>query len=235
MEVPEIEVIILAGGFGTRLKSRVKDIPKPMAKVNGKPFLNYILDYLVGYNTQRVVFSLYYKANVIKQYFKNRYKDIEILYSIDHEAFGTGGSIKTALLHTREENVIIINGDTFFQVYLNDLLSIHIQNLNDITMSLKPMQNIDRYGSVKVDGSGRILSLKKQSQNTPGLIDGGVYIVNRRVIHYFKDKTHFSFNDFINNNIRNLKIGSMTINELFIDIGVPEDYDRAQELLRNKI
>ena len=127
------EAVILAGGFGTRLQSVVADVPKPMAPVNGKPFLQYILDYCIKQGIERVVLSTGYKHEVIFSFFGTQYNTITIQYAHEQEPLGTGGGIQFALQKCIDENVVVLNGDTFFDVDLQALESQHISAQSELS------------------------------------------------------------------------------------------------------
>ncbi len=223
-----MEAIILAGGFGTRLQSVVKDVPKPMAGVNNYPFLKYIFDYLKIYNIKRVILSVGYKKEIIKNYFKNNYNDIEIIYSSEDEPLGTGGAIKKALALSTEERIFILNGDTYFKADLKEILNQHNHLKADITMATKNMKNFDRYGKVEVKNS-RIVNFQEKKFNRDGLINAGVYLMNRDIFNNFDLLDTFSFeSDFLEKYIDKLNIINSTFDTYFIDIGIPEDYKKAQ-------
>jgi D-glycero-alpha-D-manno-heptose 1-phosphate guanylyltransferase len=230
-----MEAIILAGGFGKRLRGVVGNVPKPMAPVNNRPFLDYLLDYLILNKTKSVIISVYYKYDLIKDHYGSNYKEITISYSIDNAELGTGGAIKNALTLADDENVYVINGDTYFNVKLSRLFNEHVAKNNDITLSLKPMSKFDRYGFVETDPNGYVLSLKEKKYRDYGEIDGGIYLIKKNIFSAFGSKKKFSFNDFIMNNLKNIKVGSLLCNEFFIDIGTPEDYDKAHKVLGNQL
>ena len=230
-----MEAIILAGGFGKRLQKIVGAIPKPMAPVNNRPFLDYLLDYLIINKVKSVIFSVYYKYNLIKKHYGNSYKGITISYSIDNAELGTGGAINAALLMACDDHVFVINGDTYFDVNLKNLFKEHYKNDNDITFSLKPMKNFNRYGFVKTDLNGKVLSLEEKKYRVEGEIDGGIYLIKKTIFSEYENNKKFSFNDFIVKNLNNLKVGSLLFDELFIDIGTPEDYEKAQKVLGNQL
>ena len=119
------EAIILAGGFGTRLQGVVKDLPKPMAPVNDRPFLTYILDYLIEYQYNKVILSVGYLHEKIEEYFGNQYKTLEIDYAMELEPLGTGGGILFAMSKCVTDNVLVINGDTMFKVDLDAFERFH--------------------------------------------------------------------------------------------------------------
>jgi D-glycero-alpha-D-manno-heptose 1-phosphate guanylyltransferase len=229
-----MEAIILAGGFGTRLQNKLGNIPKPMAPINNRPFLDYLLDYLIKRKVKRVILSVYYQYQIIKNHYDDCYRNINILYSIDTEELGTGGAVKDALLMADDNHVFVINGDTYFDVNLSHLYKEHIVNNNEITLSLKPMKNFDRYGIVETDSNAKVLSLKEKQYCDYGKIDGGIYLVKRNIFNSIKNKNKFSFNDFIMRNLNNIKVGSLLCDEIFIDIGTSEDYDRAHLILENR-
>ena len=134
-----MEAIILAGGLGTRLRSVVSDVPKPMAPVDGEPFLNYILDELNYYNFNHVILCVGYKKEVIMDYYKDSYKNMKISYSIEEESLGTGGAIKKAMSLALDDMVFVLNGDTIFKVDFNRIK----EQLNDILDSNNNLENIE--------------------------------------------------------------------------------------------
>lgn len=138
------EAIILAGGLGTRLKKVVKDIPKPMADINGKPFLEYIFYHLNFYKIEKVILAVGYKADVIKDYFGSKFRNISIYYSEEKELLGTGGAVKQAIKLSDSNDVFIFNGDTFFDIDLVNFYNFHIENNSNLTLSLKAMKDFDR-------------------------------------------------------------------------------------------
>ncbi|MBF8984852.1 nucleotidyltransferase family protein [Lutibacter sp. B2] len=223
-----MEAIILAGGFGTRLRSVVSTVPKPMAPIEDKPFLVYILGKLNKQNVKKIIFAVGYKYEVIKDYFKDKYKDMEIVYSIEDEPLGTGGAIKKALKMTNSDNVFVLNGDTFFDIELKQLLSQHVRKDADITMALKPMRDFKRYGTVIVSND-RIISFEEKKYKKKGKINGGIYVINRKIFNKIKMMENFSFeNDFVIKHIDHLKLYGFISDTYFIDIGIPKDYKKVQ-------
>ena len=229
-----MEALILAGGFGKRLQGVVGNVPKPMAPVNNRPFLDYLLEYLLENGVKRVILSVYYKYELIKNYYGSNYKGMPIFYSIDNAELGTGGAIKNALTLANDENLFVINGDTYFKVNLSCLFKEHIAKNNDITLSLKPMSNFSRYGFVETDPNGSILSFNEKEYRDYGEIDGGIYLIKKNIFCGFESGNNFHFNGFIVNNLKNIKVGSHLCDGLFIDIGTPDDYSKAQVLLKGQ-
>ena len=113
-----MEAIILAGGKGTRLQSVVSDVPKPMADVNGRPFLSYLLHFLSTKGVRKVVLSVGYKHEVISNYYSNCFENMSICYAIENEPLGTGGALVESLKQVTDSNVLLLNGDSFFDINL---------------------------------------------------------------------------------------------------------------------
>lgn len=223
-----IECIILAGGLGTRLKSAVPDLPKCMAPVAGEPFLHYIIDLLLHQNITRFIFSLGYMHEHIEKFIVEHYPKIDYTFSIEEEPLGTGGAIHLACQHAQQKNVLILNGDTLFNIDLNKLMSFHIQHEAACSLSLKPMLNFDRYGLVETDKEGHIQSFKEKKYYRKGNINGGVYALN--VDHFSKlhFNNKFSFEtDYLEKYHSSEKMMGLIQDGYFIDIGIPEDYERA--------
>jgi len=223
-----MEAIVLAGGFGTRLAHIIQDVPKPMALVCGKPFLEYNFDYLKKNNVEKIILAVSYKRDNIISYFGNNYNGIEIDYSIEEFPLGTGGGIKQALQLCSGEDIYIINGDSFFDVDLAEMMEFHYKNKADITIATKRMAKFDRYGTIDVR-KGEITSFNEKKYTESGLINGGIYLIKKEVFTRL-DKTNFSIEkDIFENETLGLKQFSFESDGYFIDIGVPEDYYRAQE------
>jgi D-glycero-alpha-D-manno-heptose 1-phosphate guanylyltransferase len=224
-----MEAIVLAGGFGRRLSHIITDVPKPMADINGKPFLEYIFEYLSKQGITRVVVTVSYKKEFIMDYFKNEYQDIKITYSVGDTPLGTGGDMKKALKICNDEKVFVLNGDTYFDVNLDLMKKYHLDKNADITIASKLMSNFKRYGTLNLDRNGKILSFVEKQPTKTGYINGGIYIVKKEALISI-DQEVFSFEkDFMENETFNLNAYANISNGYFIDIGLPEDYYKAQE------
>lgn len=223
-----MDAIILAGGRGTRLTSKVQDVPKVMAPVNGRPFLEYVLDHLARFGIERAVLATGYMAEAVSGHFGLSYKGIELLYSVETKALGTGGAVKNAAQYCRGDDFFIFNGDTLFEVDLNDMRTFHLINSCPLTLAVKPMSDFERYGSVVIDG-GRVKTFREKKHTDFGFINGGVYIIKRELI-YSTAREVFSFeNDMLETGV--FPVGAFISDTYFIDIGVPEDYEKANEQL----
>lgn len=233
-----MEVIILAGGLGTRLRSEVKKVPKCMAPVAGKPFLWYLLKDLTKYQeVTRVILSVGYLREVILEWI-DEVKDkfpFEFDYAIEEQPLGTGGGIKLALSKANINNVVVLNGDTYFAVNLTELMAAHLLYSSAVTIALKPMQDFNRYGRVIIsDEDKRIIEFKEKEYCKEGLINGGVYIINRLEPIFDGLPEKFSFETAVFEPQCKLgKLFGVVQNGYFIDIGIPEDYHRAEIELRD--
>ncbi|MEM7182560.1 MAG: nucleotidyltransferase family protein [Spirochaetota bacterium] len=222
-----MEVIILAGGKGTRLQSVVSDVPKPMADISGKPFLEYLLTYIATFEVSRFVLSIGYKKDTIREYFRESFQGIPISYAIEDEPLGTGGAIIESLKYIKSKSFLLLNGDSFLQVSLRDLQRQFQENSSDIEMVLKPMEDFERYGSVILDGES-VIGFQEKKYQKSGLINGGIYLMKTSLFHQdFPRKFSFE-SDFLEKNISDLKINAYLCNGYFVDIGVPSDYLQAQ-------
>ncbi len=223
------EAIILAGGLGTRLRSAVPDLPKCMAPVNGKPFLGYIIQSLQLQGVTRFIFSLGYLHETIEVYLKNAFPTLAYEIVIEDTPLGTGGAIQLACSKAQQPNVLVTNGDTFFDIEVAELSDMHLQKGSACTLCLKPMQQFDRYGVVTTNSDGRITSFKEKQWYNEGLINGGVYALNVAALLQSKMPETFSFEKaFLEACFHSLQMYAIVQNGYFIDIGIPEDYLKAQ-------
>jgi len=230
--------IILAGGLGTRLRSEVPDLPKPMAPINGRPFLSYLMDYWIGQGVCRIILSVGYKSHAIQDYYGDCYKDAALEYSVEETLLGTGGGLLWSLRKLQDEkNILVLNGDTFFAVDMAGLKKSHESTCSDVTMALLDVADNDRYGGVSMDQDGHVMSLDSSREGaTNRRVNGGVYLMSR---HLFEGcdasalPQRCSLEDELFPTWLNSgeSVSGYLSSGMFIDIGVPEDYKRASLLL----
>lgn len=229
-----MEAIILAGGLGSRLRSVVSGIPKPMAPVSEKPFLYYILKWLEYNQVSRIILSVGYKWETIYKTFGDRFNDRELIYSVEDSPLGTGGAIALAMDKLIGDCFFIINGDTLFKGDLSELFVFHRRGAFDLSILLKPMNDFDRYGTVKVNDHNRVTAFNEKKPQSEGLINGGIYVAGKQIKKYFPPVQAFSFEkEFLETKLNELSFGGLISNSYFIDIGVPSDYMKAQIELPN--
>lgn len=223
------EAIILAGGMGTRLRSVITEIPKPMAPVGSRPFLAIILDNLNEQGIEHVILAVGYKYEVIQSYFGNRYKSLLLDYAIEKEPLGTGGAVGLALNQLSDDAFMMMNGDTLFDVDLKKLSQFHSDMNADLTMSLKPIENQDRYGLVSIDEQSRVIDFSEKKYFEKGLINGGVYATSKKYIDSLCLPQKYSWEkDVLEAQTKKSMVYGFLSDNYFIDIGIPEDYSRAQ-------
>lgn len=225
------EAIILAGGFGTRLKSLVNDIPKPMAPIKNEPFISYIFKQLHKYKFEKVILAAGYRSEVFLSYFGTSYKNIELIYSVEKEPLGTGGAILKASELLSSDCFLVVNGDTLFEVDFEKMEQKFMKSKSGLMVALKPMVNFDRYGAV-VTSEEKIISFNEKKFCEEGLINGGIYMVIKDWLNERAISKVFSFEKDILENLVNKDYITYYISDgYFIDIGIPEDYKRASEEL----
>ncbi|MGE0920244.1 nucleotidyltransferase family protein [Trichlorobacter lovleyi] len=225
------EAVILAGGAGTRLRSVVSDLPKPMAGVAGRPFLAYQLDYLVASGASRLILSVGYRREKIMEHFGDRYAGVPVSYVVEEEPLGTGGAIRESLRAVCGESALILNGDTFFPVDLNGMLRTLHANGCGLVMAVKELFRFDRYGTV-VMVEDRITGFRAKGFCERGYINGGIYAVTKAIAALFPARQAFSFEaDFLEQQVGRIGVVPFCSDAYFIDIGIPEDYQRAQHEL----
>ena len=222
-----MEAIILAGGLGTRLRNTVSGIPKPMAPVNGKPFLFHILNWLKEYPLDKIVISTGYVSELIIEYFGKKFHGIPLEYTVEQIPLGTGGAIRFAMQNCEGDNFLVLNGDTYYPVELDKFITFHTDRKSMFSIVLKPMKDFSRYGSVECKGD-IIKRFVEKKQCADGLINGGIYLINRKFLLSQNLKEVFSVEkDILEKNAGSGLIKGMVSDQPFIDIGIPEDYERA--------
>lgn len=226
------EAIILAGGMGTRLHEVVPDLPKPMAPVSGKPFLNYLLIWLKKYNFDKLVISAGYKSDTIINYFGNSFEDIQIEYAVENKPLGTGGAVRFALKKTSAKEILIVNGDTWFPVDIDKFYSVHLKSKSQFSIALKEMKNFSRYGSVECRDN-TILKFNEKKFCSEGLINGGIYLMSGHLLESGIYPEVFSLEkDLLEKVAGSGILKCQVFDDPFIDIGIPEDYRKAETLLK---
>ncbi len=225
-----MEAIVLVGGLGTRLRSEIDELPKAMAPVNGKPFLDYQLSYLKTNGIERVVLAVGYKKESIQAYFSDEFRNMKLVYAPEEEPLGTGGAIMNALPYVSSSQFFILNGDTIFNIPLETLKSFHKNQQADLTIALRKIEDTARYGGVYADKSGRIKGFfEKGASQGEGMINGGIYFANKELFSHFPSGKKFSFErEVLEKQYRERSFYGIAFENYFLDIGIPEDYKRAQ-------
>ena len=230
------EAIVLAGGLGTRLKSVVANLPKSLAPVAGRPFLAYLLDHAKRQGIEKFVFALGYKTELIESFVRKYLPQETYSFSIETEPLGTGGAIYKACKKVSSADTIVLNADTFFGIQYPQLATLHEQRKASCSLGLKPMKDFERYGAVEMDEKNIIRGFTEKKYQSTGNINGGVYALN---VGPFLQKSFpevFSFEkDYLEKECQKGNILGFVSDTYFIDIGVPEDYNKAQTELPDAI
>jgi D-glycero-alpha-D-manno-heptose 1-phosphate guanylyltransferase len=225
-----MEAIILAGGFGTRLQSVVPDLPKPMAAIQGRPFLAILLDALITAGFTSAILAVGYRYEAIRDYFGETYNSLSLAYSIETEPLGTGGAIALALKQIAGSQCFVVNGDTFLELDYQAMLANHLEERSILTVAVHEVPDANRYGALDIE-ENRILGFFEKGSSGPGIINGGVYVLSTDLFSRYDFPTAFSFEtDLLMVHVHELKPLAFPTAGFFIDIGVPEDYHRAQNL-----
>lgn len=225
----DITAVVLAGGLGTRLRSVVTDRPKVMALVNGRPFLEYLLDQLLVCGIRRVVVCTGYKADIITSYFGHSYRTLQLIYSHENEPLGTGGALRLAASSLRDNATLILNGDSYCRCDYNQFATFHNSKHALISIGIVTVPDVARYGAVELGPSEEItIFSEKGTHRGPGLINAGIYLIQRNVIDSIPPNTCFSLEKELFPRYLEKSMYGYTSCRDFIDIGIPSDYDAAQ-------
>ena len=224
-----MEAIVLAGGLGTRLQGVIGEHPKCMANVAGQPFLAHLFEYLDRQGCTRAILSLGFKHWEVTNWLEDQDVQFEVDCVIESEPLGTGGGIQAALEIADTDDVAVVNGDTMFMVNLRAQMKYHKENQAHTTLALKEMRQFDRYGAVNTDAAGIITSFEEKQYKDVGLINGGIYIINKEAFFQKNLPEKFSFEkDYLEKYLAERKLSGYVSVGYFIDIGIPADYERAQ-------
>lgn len=226
-----IDVVILCGGKGTRLKSVISDRPKPMAEIANKPFLDIIIDYVSSYGLRRFILCVGYMKEKIKEYYAPRGDSLEIVFAEEKILLGTGGAIKNAETLIKSNPFLVMNGDSFCPLNMIDFLNFHMVKKSELTVALSKIEGNGDYGVVMIDGQNRITAFNEKKSVKNAFINTGIYIFNRSIFSIIPSNTVYSleYNLFPNFTSREF-YGYITENE-FIDIGTSERFKKAIRIL----
>ena len=227
------QAIILAGGLGTRLRGVVPDLPKPMAPVAGRPFLCHVLDPLCDAGFELAVLAVGYRHEAIRDHFGDRYRDLELRYSVEATPLGTGGAMRLA---AREIDAaapfFVLNGDTFVELDYRAMLDAHVAARASMSMAVCAVADVGRYGALELD-DGTVTGFREKGGDGPGYINAGTYLFARGLLDAIPDDTPYSFEQqLLVPEVKTIRPRAFLAHGLFIDIGVPEDYARAQTLFK---
>jgi NDP-sugar pyrophosphorylase family protein len=232
MKHDNIDVVVLCGGKGTRLRSVIRDRPKPMADIGGKPFLAELLDYVAKYGFHRFILCAGYKAQDIRSFFERYGRNYEVEFSEESKPIGTGGALRNALPFIHSDMCLVLNGDSFCAVEYEKLLIFHAVKSALVTIAVSRMKNAGEYGRVIIARDGAVKAFEEKATETrDGWVNSGVYVFNKSIVEAMKEKTMLSlerevFPMIVGNKLYGFKSSTKTW-----DIGTPERYVWAQKNL----
>lgn len=225
-----MDAIVLAGGEGTRLSKVLNGIPKPMAPIGNRVFLEIILRRLKQSQVTDVVLSVGYKANVIQQHFGSEFAGIRITYAAETYPLGTGGAIRASLAYVRGARTLVLNGDTYLELDYNRMVESHIMAGRSLSIAAVEVADTSRYGRMLVQ-QDTVTGFSDKASGGSGTINAGVYVVEKNLFDLDQSES-FSFEkDFLARFVSSLRPYAFRTSGYFIDIGIPEDYTRAQREL----
>jgi D-glycero-alpha-D-manno-heptose 1-phosphate guanylyltransferase len=225
------EAIILAGGFGTRLRSVVSDVPKPLAPVGGRPFLSWVLDALATQGTRRAILATGFMGDCVADVCGDSWHGMQLVYSRESEPLGTGGAIALAFSLVRGDNCLVLNGDTWLTLDWRDFDQAWQTSDARLAIALAEVADVSRYGAVRVERE-RVVGLVEKGHAGAGYINAGVYGIRRSLLQDLPALHNFSFeNEVLMPTVKREAVFGYTRTRDFIDIGVPQDYQRAQQLV----
>lgn len=223
------EAIILVGGLGTRLRGVVDDVPKPLAPVQGRPFLAWLLDQLAGQRVRRVVLAAGYKADMVRHAIGDQWRGMAIDYAVEEQPLGTGGAIANAIAGIRGDSTFVLNGDTYVRLVYGEFAASMEESGCALGMALATVEDVSRYGAVATAG-GCVTTLSEKGATGAGFINAGVYWLRTQLMRSIDGAGRsFSFEqDVLRPEAEAGRVGAFMDTASFIDIGVPSDFARAQ-------
>jgi len=227
---------VLAGGLGTRLRSVVSEVPKPMALVDEKPFLEHLLKYWISQGISKFIISVSYMRDSIINYFGDNYQGIPVEYFIEKNPLGTGGGL-IKIANQLSDTFAVINGDTFFEISLDELKLFKNRTHARVVIALFKTNDKKRYGQVLLDKKNQVKKFIKSNIDYSELSNGGVYLIDPDILN--KNNLKFNIKCSLENDIlptlinQGSTVVGMEQKGKFLDIGIPADYSRAKEFLKN--
>lgn len=233
--IAEIPVAVLAGGLGTRLQPVLKGAPKAMAPINGKPFLNYLFNWLIFQGTKHVVLCTGHLGGQIKDYFGDQFGSICIAYSHEEQPLGTAGALRHCLSKFHTDIILVVNGDTFCSANLKRFLNWHRCHAFNASVLLSYQKKVQRFGCVETDQKGQIVQFHEKAPGLgSGYVSAGIYLVNRSIIENMPESQYLSMEYEVLPELIGKGLSGYKTQSAFIDIGTPESFGAAQTYFRQR-
>lgn len=223
------DVVILCGGFGMRLQSLINDRPKPMVQINGRPFLDILIDYVARYGFTRFILCTGYKRNMIRRYYEKNRGKLLFLFSEESEPLGTAGAIKHAESCIKSDIFLVLNGDSLCEIDLGDFLKFHIGKRASVSIALTTLKSPGDYGIIELDGDHKVIRFsEKVLINCNGLVNTGMYIFDRRILKEIPSDEKQSLEYDVFPKILNQGVYGYVTEKKLLDIGTPERLEVAK-------
>ncbi len=228
-----MKIIILAGGLGTRLRGVIGNLPKPLAPIGNRPFLEYLLKFVSNQGFANVIISLAHGSEAVREFLRNGVMlRLNIEYAVEKKLLGTGGALKLAEPLIESDDFFVINGDTYFEVDLKEMLRFHKARGALATIALAHKENTGRYGSVSIDKANKIIAfIEKADEGRSRYINGGMYVFRKEIFGYIPANRVYSLEREVLPALVGKGLYGFPGDGYFIDIGIPEDYEKAKKEL----
>lgn len=233
-ELSGLDVVILAGGLGTRVRNVIPGVPKVLADISGKPFLGYLIGWLSDWGIERFILCISYRAEQIKRYLTEgkSFAKLEMIFSEEAKPRGTGGALTLAARHLRSEPVLVLNGDSFLGLPISDFIRFHKKHAADVTVAAVWMQDPSSYGALEIDSSCRIRAFREKVEAAePSYINGGLYLFKRSMLSLIQGGYQSLEKDVLPQWVSAFRVMAFRGEFKFVDIGTPERYRAAQTVI----
>lgn len=228
-----MDAVILCGGKGTRLKSVVPDLPKPMAALNDKPFLELLLDYAAGFGFKRFILAAGYRGDVIEKHFSGAFPGLEIAVSRETEPLDTAGAVKNAASLIRTPQFLVMNGDSICRIDLRAFMDFHFSRRGRASVAVAKVADAGSFGSIVKDAGDRILSFREKVPAGAGYVNAGIYILDKTVLDAVPPGARYSMErELLPALISGGEVYGYETESRLFDIGTPEGYREAGDKLR---
>jgi len=226
-----VSVAILAGGVGSRLG--LPDIPKPMAPVNGRPFLSYLFDLLIDNDFREAVLCVGYKWRAIHEYFGSNYRGLDLFYSCEGEPLGTGGALVFALSLFALDKILILNGDSFCAVDFDLFVNRHVDEGVAVSILVAAVGDVSEFGKVFIDGCSKVVKFEEKSGlRRPGFVNAGSYVIEKTLLYDLPPGVPISIeSELFPLWLERFAMRAHKVDSRFLDIGTPGGYAKAPEFL----
>jgi len=228
-----MEAILLAGGLGTRLHKVTGDCyPKSLAEVDGRPFIHYVIKYLESMGVNRFIFAVSHHAQMIIDSVNSEFPDLDVAYSVEEEPLGTGGAIKQAMEHVQGQRALVVNSDSFMEFSLTSFVNFSEEHGADLSIICTQVEDVSRFGAADIANNGKLVKFFEKGRTGSGFINSGIYLLTKNHSHLMSLGGKFSFeNELLSN--EKVTVYAMKNKGLFFDIGTPDDFLGAQQLVNN--